>query len=365
MSEAFIFAFSTLLLGVGKESDVYIAINDEEERFAVKLHRLGRTSFRKVYEKRDYHKNNNKVHNWIYMSRLAATREFSFLKALHEAGLPVPKPIDSNRHCIVMELVDGSLLNHFNGMDDPASLYNDLMDMLLSLANDYGVVHGDFNEFNIMLQRETLKPVLIDFPQMISVDHRQAKEYFDRDVECIVNFFKRFNFHPKNIPQFDNDVVIDENNKDANSSRIKVPLAETEDYLAVKQTSDEDAQSGGEHLSLTSDIEKINLSDPDFHQSRKDSFRSNDSDDSCSHSHRRNLSPSQVSQRSYSVAGSTFTTDEIRSKLKKEFASRIRRDELRRAAKGVKGEDSAVRRQRRLNERRIKEDSNLDASIFD
>nr|CAD1817728.1 unnamed protein product [Ananas comosus var. bracteatus] len=38
------------------------------------------------------------------------------------------------------------------------------------------------------------KVTMIDFPQMVSVSHRNAKMYFDRDVECIFKFFsKRFN----------------------------------------------------------------------------------------------------------------------------------------------------------------------------
>lgn len=35
---------------------------------------------------------------------------------------------------------------------------------------------------------------MIDFPQMVSVSHRNAQMYFDRDVDCIYKFFsKRFN----------------------------------------------------------------------------------------------------------------------------------------------------------------------------
>ena len=61
--------------------------------------------------------------SWMYMSRLAAQKEWAFmkvrlrlahyffayltvLKVLHEHGFPVPKPIDQARHCIVMEYID-------------------------------------------------------------------------------------------------------------------------------------------------------------------------------------------------------------------------------------------------------------------
>lgn len=43
-------------IGVGKESNIYIVSAGAQER-CLKLHRLGRVCFRKVVEKRDYHKN--------------------------------------------------------------------------------------------------------------------------------------------------------------------------------------------------------------------------------------------------------------------------------------------------------------------
>ena len=70
------------------------------------IFRLGRTCFRNVKEKRDYHKH-RKAASWIYLSRISATKEFAYMKALHSRDLPVPCPIDFNRHCVVMELILG------------------------------------------------------------------------------------------------------------------------------------------------------------------------------------------------------------------------------------------------------------------
>lgn len=47
-------------------------------------------------QKRDYLQH-RKSASWLYMSRLAALREFAFMKALHEHGFPTPTPIDQNR----------------------------------------------------------------------------------------------------------------------------------------------------------------------------------------------------------------------------------------------------------------------------
>ncbi|NWV14523.1 RIOK2 kinase, partial [Ptilonorhynchus violaceus] len=187
-------------MGVGKESDIYIVANEEEQQFALKLHRLGRTSFRNLKNKRDYHKHRHKM-SWLYLSRIAAMKEFAYMKALHDRKFPVPKPIDYNRHAVVMELVDGYPLCQVHQMEDPAAVYSELMDLIVKLAN-HGLIHGDFNEFNLILDNDD-HATLIDFPQMMSTSHANAEWYFDRDVNCIKEFFKkRFNYESELFPTF-------------------------------------------------------------------------------------------------------------------------------------------------------------------
>lgn len=93
-------------IGVGKESNIYTVADDEGTPLCLKLHRLGRVCFRNVKEKRDYHGKRHNV-SWLYLSRISATREFAYMKALYDRDFPVPKPIDFNRHCVIMELVNG------------------------------------------------------------------------------------------------------------------------------------------------------------------------------------------------------------------------------------------------------------------
>lgn len=54
----------------------------------------------------------------------------------------------------------------------------------------HGLIHGDFNEFNLMVD-EDLKLYTIDFPQMVSSSHPDARFYFERDQTCILTLFKR------------------------------------------------------------------------------------------------------------------------------------------------------------------------------
>jgi RIO kinase 2 len=195
-------------IGVGKESDIFVVANSKGEQLVLKIHRLGRISFRTVKNNRDYLRKRSSA-SWMYMSRLAAVKEFTFMKALSEAGIPVPQAIAQNRHQIVMGLIDGFPLRQISSVPDPAGLYGELMDLIMRLAR-IGLIHGDFNEFNIMITEQEVKstedkppaaeseirlvPVLIDFPQMVSIDHADSEFYFERDVSCIKRYFER-RFH--------------------------------------------------------------------------------------------------------------------------------------------------------------------------
>lgn len=66
-----------------------------------------------------------------------------------------------------------SLRTQVNEVEDVEGLYDDLMNLIVRLGN-CGVIHGDFNEFNIMITDDA-KPILIDFPQMVSTSHVNAK----------------------------------------------------------------------------------------------------------------------------------------------------------------------------------------------
>lgn len=187
-------------MGVGKESDIYIVANPNGEQYALKLHRLGRTSFRNLKNKRDYHKHRKNM-SWLYLSRLSAMKEFAYMKALYDRGFPVPKPVDYNRHAVVMELINGYPLCQVHELQDPPALYSEFMELIVKLAN-HGLIHGDFNEFNLMLDDQD-HITMIDFPQMVSTSHTNAEWYFDRDVKCIRDFFaKRFNYESELFPTF-------------------------------------------------------------------------------------------------------------------------------------------------------------------
>lgn len=179
-------------IGVGKESDIFLVYNEHTgEQMALKLQRLGRVSFRSIKKKRDYLQH-RKSASWLYMSFLGARKEFAFMSALRDSGFAVPIPVAHNRHAVLMSLVPGRTLANTRpaAVSDPARLWEASLGFTLQLA-DHGLIHCDLNEFNIMFDPESHTVTLIDFPQMVSTSHPNAAELFERDVNCLLVYFKR------------------------------------------------------------------------------------------------------------------------------------------------------------------------------
>ncbi|APX96859.1 serine/threonine-protein kinase RIO2 [Natronorubrum daqingense] len=186
-------------LGVGKESDVYEVKSYKPH--ALKYHREGYTNFREVHKERDYTSDNDHV-SWMYTARKAAEREYDILEELYP-DVSVPRPIDQNRHAIVMEKMDGVELSQTKLEADQVL---GVLDLLLSeVANAYanGYVHADMSEYNVFVSEEGVK--IFDWPQAVPTDHENAAEFLRRDLRNIVGYFRRK--YPQHVPD---DIATDE-----------------------------------------------------------------------------------------------------------------------------------------------------------
>ena len=155
-------------IGMGKESDIYLCTSGDGSAVILKFLRLGRTSFKTVKNNRDYLSEKTQW-NWLYVSRLSAAKEHLFMTALHKAGFSIPTPIDYNRHGIIMSYINASILANVPKISNPLKTYEQLLGIVIKFAEN-GLIHCDFNEFNILLDdKENI--TVIDFPQMVSTSH--------------------------------------------------------------------------------------------------------------------------------------------------------------------------------------------------
>ena len=180
------------MLGKGKESDVYSCKDDEENIFALKIYRMGRTSFKKIKLLRSLIGERSHI-SWLYVNRLAAKREYEALKEIYELGLDTPKPIGINRHILVMEYLQGKELVYYKEIDDPLYLFNQIIGQYRKIYRKKKMIHGDLGEFNIIVDEEG-NILIIDWLQWIPADHPNSSFYLHRDLSNLCNYFtKKFN----------------------------------------------------------------------------------------------------------------------------------------------------------------------------
>ena len=188
-------------LGVGKESDVYEARSFEP--LALKYHREGYTNFREVQKEREY--TAEKEHrSWLYTARKAAEREFEALETLYP-DVSVPKPVDQNRHAIVMEKVNGVELSRAELDSEQVRGVLELVLEEMAAAYRAGYVHADMSEYNVFVSSEGV--TVFDWPQAVPTDHENSEELLERDVENLLGYFERK--YPDETPELDRRALAD------------------------------------------------------------------------------------------------------------------------------------------------------------
>ena len=169
------------ILGEGKESVVFNALNDVNDEFAVKFHRVGYPSFKKVKKKRDY----GSLHYTVLTVR-SAKREFQALRRLYGYA-SVPRPIAWEGNAVVTELLDARELYKVR-LKNPEEVLDMIIEEIRKMFSR-GIVHGDLSQFNILVNENGIW--IIDFPQYVEADTDGAKEIFLRDVRNILEYFRK------------------------------------------------------------------------------------------------------------------------------------------------------------------------------
>jgi RIO kinase 2 len=170
---------------------------------ALKFHREGYTEFRAVTRGRDYTADHNHV-SWLYTARKAAEREHETLRALYP-DVSVPRPVDQNRHALVMAKFEGVELSRAALDPSQATGVLDLVLREAAAAYDAGYVHADLSEYNVAVGEDGV--TVFDWPQAVPTDHDNAAELLVRDVENVLSYFRRK--HPAETPDVDAAEVAD------------------------------------------------------------------------------------------------------------------------------------------------------------
>lgn len=180
-------------ISIGKESNVFSAIRKDGSRVMVKIYRLETCDFNRMY---DYIKDDprfvslkkgkrNIIFSWVQ-------REYRNLLKAREVNVSVPTPLTFSNNVLVLEFIgdDGIFAPKLKDEipKDPKDFFEKIISNMKRL-HKAGLVHADLSAFNILNYNE--KPVFIDFSQCTPLESSRAKEYLERDVRNICNFFKK------------------------------------------------------------------------------------------------------------------------------------------------------------------------------
>lgn len=178
---------------IGKEANIFSAITDEGKDIIVKIYRLETADFKRMYDYIKFdsrymsvkHSRRNIIFAWTQ-------REFRNLLKARDAGIKVPTPFCFKDNIILMEQIGHpspapQLKDAWP--EDPEKFWKKTKQYMKLLWHKANLVHGDLSQFNILNDNE--KCNFIDFSQSLTTDSLIAKEYMQRDIKNLCNFFRK------------------------------------------------------------------------------------------------------------------------------------------------------------------------------
>jgi RIO kinase 1 len=179
----------------GKEAVVFRAskkFGKGEKFVAVKAFKLETTSFRRMQKYLDerFGKNEPTLRGFV---RKWAAKEFSNLQICERKGVKAPKPLALRDNVVAMQFLGekgypSDLLKEyeFESGEEAREMMKKVLENARSLFKA-GLVHADLSEYNVMVHKG--EPFFIDFGQSVVLSHPNSREFLERDVSNIVNFF--------------------------------------------------------------------------------------------------------------------------------------------------------------------------------
>jgi len=187
------------ILKEGKESVIFLGKDFKGNKLAIKIYRIYHIDFKSlrnllVVDSR-YQRVKREIRNVVFAW---CNREYRNLRIAYEkAKVSCPKPIASYQNILVME---------FLGKDDvpfpqladlkldyemAKIIYEKIIENAKKLK-EKKLVHGDLNEYNILVNPESLDVYFIDFSHGVREDSPIYEELWKKDIENINRFFSKY-----------------------------------------------------------------------------------------------------------------------------------------------------------------------------
>ena len=191
--------FDTLefVLSEGKEAVVFRANTFEKGFVAVKVYKISTSTFKHMQDYLIGDRRFQKIRKQKKDIVFAWTKkEYKNLKKLRNAGVIVPKPIAFKENILVMEFIGdkgekAKTLKETKITDKKTleKIYLELVKFIALSVKKAKLIHADLSEYNLLYLKD--KPIVIDTGQAILTTHPKAKEFFERDIYNLSNYFSK------------------------------------------------------------------------------------------------------------------------------------------------------------------------------
>ena len=197
-------------ISTGKEGNVFRAVTPQKKFVTIKIYRTSTSTFKHIsqYINGDPRFENYKKKNRREIIYLWTKKEFINLEKLLSAGIKAPKPITKLNNILVMEYIGdynkpASLIKDLR-LDDPNEIFLTIIKYIKKMYNKIKLVHCDLSPYNILFHKNEV--YLIDLGQAVIIDHPKALFFLKRDIQNIVQYFKKYKIKSDEMQIF-NDIT--------------------------------------------------------------------------------------------------------------------------------------------------------------
>lgn len=184
------------LLKEGKESIILKGFDKDKRKVIIKIFKVEASQFKNFHKYiigdmrfRGIKKNKRSVVNaWC-------RKEYSNLRRVKKYGIDVPEAYTYYNNVLVMEFLGEKDIApqlreyEFKNKKEIKIIFDKIINSVYKTINDAKLVHADLSPFNILIYEE--KPYFIDWGQSVLLEHPNAEEFLERDLNNVFSFFEK------------------------------------------------------------------------------------------------------------------------------------------------------------------------------
>ncbi len=184
------------VLKEGKESVILLGRTHDEGKVVVKVFKIEASVFKNIHK---YIMGDKRFQNIKRTKRAMVfawcRKEYSNLKRTLKSGVSVPEVYGYLNNVIVMEFIGGNDVApqlkdyEFNNKEELFDFFIKLKGEIKKIIMKARLIHGDLSQYNILVYNN--KPYIIDWGQSVVLEHPNARDFFERDIGNLVDFFNK------------------------------------------------------------------------------------------------------------------------------------------------------------------------------